>query len=76
MVLKLLESTQGKGVVLAETYTAAESLIDAFRDLDAHFLVQVFIREAGGADIRCLVIGVCSCCKPLSCKRQQVLVLI
>ncbi len=57
LVVKLLEGTQGKGVVLAETYQAAESLIDAFRNLDANFLVQEFIKEAGGSDIRCLVIG-------------------
>ena len=42
---------------MAETHKAAESLIDAFRNLDANFLVQEFIKEAGGADIRCLVIG-------------------
>ncbi len=57
LVVKLLEGTQGKGVVLAETFKAAESLIDAFRNLDANFLVQEFIKEAGGADIRCFVIG-------------------
>jgi len=57
LVVKLLEGTQGKGVVLAETHKAAESLIDAFRNLDAKFMVQEFIMEAGGADIRCLVIG-------------------
>ncbi|MDD3449594.1 MAG: 30S ribosomal protein S6--L-glutamate ligase [Gammaproteobacteria bacterium] len=57
LVVKLLEGTQGKGVVLAETDKAAESLIDAFRELDANFLVQEFIKEAGGADIRCFVIG-------------------
>ena len=57
LVVKLLEGTQGKGVVLAETQKAAESLIDAFRDLDANFLVQEFIKEAGGADIRAFVIG-------------------
>ena len=57
LVVKLLEGTQGKGVVLAETHKAAESLIEAFRNLDANFLVQEFIKEAGGADIRCLVIG-------------------
>ncbi|WP_344432428.1 RimK family alpha-L-glutamate ligase, partial [Amycolatopsis minnesotensis] len=49
--------TQGVGVVLAETRKAAESVIDAFRGLNAHFLVQEFIKEAGGADIRCFVIG-------------------
>lgn len=57
LVVKLLEGTQGKGVVLAETNKAAESVIDAFRELDANFLVQEFIKEAGGTDIRCLVIG-------------------
>jgi len=57
LVVKLLEGTQGKGVVLAETQKAAESLIDAFRELDANFLVQEYIREAGGADIRAFVIG-------------------
>lgn len=57
VVLKLLEGTQGRGVVLAETSKAAESVIDAFRELDANFLVQQYIREAGGSDIRALVIG-------------------
>jgi ribosomal protein S6--L-glutamate ligase len=57
LVIKLLEGTQGKGVVLAETRNAVESVIDAFRGLGANFLVQEFIEEAGGADIRCLVIG-------------------
>ena len=57
VVIKLTEGTQGKGVVLAETRKAAESVIDAFRDLDAHFLVQEFIKEAKGADIRCFVVG-------------------
>jgi ribosomal protein S6--L-glutamate ligase len=57
LVVKLLHGTQGKGVVLAETQQAAESLIDAFRNLAANFLVQEFIREAGGSDIRCLVVG-------------------
>jgi len=57
LVVKLLESTQGKGVVLAETPKAAESLIEAFRGLNANFLVQEFIKEAGGADFRCLIIG-------------------
>ena len=52
LVIKLLQGTQGKGVVLAETDTAAESLIDAFKGLDAHFLLQEYIREAGGADLR------------------------
>jgi ribosomal protein S6--L-glutamate ligase len=57
MVLKLIEGTQGKGVVLAETDQAAASVIDAFRDLSAHFLVQEFIQEARGTDIRCFVVG-------------------
>jgi ribosomal protein S6--L-glutamate ligase len=57
LVIKLLEGTQGKGVVLAETQQAAESVIDAFRDLDEYFLVQEFIKEADGADIRCFVVG-------------------
>jgi ribosomal protein S6--L-glutamate ligase len=57
LVIKLLEGTQGKGVVLAETGKAAESVIDAFRGLKAHFMAQEFIKEAGGADIRCFVIG-------------------
>jgi len=57
VIIKLLEGTQGVGVVLAETRQAAESVIEAFRGLDANFLVQEFIKEAGGADIRCLVIG-------------------
>lgn len=57
LVIKLLEGTQGKGVVLAETDGAAESVIDAFREMDANILVQEFISEAKGTDIRCLVIG-------------------
>jgi ribosomal protein S6--L-glutamate ligase len=57
VVVKLLEGTQGKGVVLAETRKAAESVVEAFRGLNANFLVQEFIKEAGGADIRCFVIG-------------------
>ncbi len=57
VVIKLLQGAQGKGVILAETKKAAESVIEAFRGLDAHFLIQEYIKEAGGADIRCLVIG-------------------
>jgi len=57
LVLKLLEGTQGRGVVLAETQTAAESVVDAFRGLQANFLIQEFIKEAGGADLRCFVVG-------------------
>jgi ribosomal protein S6--L-glutamate ligase len=56
-VVKLLEGTQGVGVVLAETDKAAESVISAFRNLDANILVQEFIKEAGGADIRAFVVG-------------------
>ena len=57
VVVKLLEGTQGVGVVLAETRKAAESVISAFRQLDANFLVQEFITEADGADIRAFVVG-------------------
>jgi ribosomal protein S6--L-glutamate ligase len=57
VVIKLLEGTQGVGVVLAETKKAAESVIEAFRGLKANFMVQEYIKEAGGADIRCFVIG-------------------
>jgi ribosomal protein S6--L-glutamate ligase len=56
-VIKLLEGTQGIGVVLAETKKAAESVIEAFMGLKANILIQEFIKEAGGADIRCLVVG-------------------
>lgn len=56
-VVKLTEGTQGRGIVLCETDKAAESVIEAFRDLDAYFLVQEFVEEARGADIRCFVIG-------------------
>ena len=57
LVVKLLEGSQGRGVVLAETEKAAESVIDAFHELDANFLVQEFIKEAAGSDIRCFVVG-------------------
>jgi ribosomal protein S6--L-glutamate ligase len=57
LVVKLVESAQGKGVVLTETKKAAESVIGAFRGLKANFLIQEFIGEAAGEDIRCLVIG-------------------
>lgn len=57
LVIKLLEGTQGIGVVLAETNKASESVIEAFRGLKQNILVQEFIKEAGGADIRCLIIG-------------------
>jgi len=57
LVIKLLEGTQGIGVVLAETNKAAESVIDAFWGLQSNILIQEYIKEAGGADIRCFVIG-------------------
>lgn len=57
LVIKLLEGTQGIGVVLAETEKAAESVIQAFMGLKANIMVQEYIQEAGGADIRCFVIG-------------------
>lgn len=57
LVVKLLEGSQGRGVVLAETQQAAESVIDAFTGLKANILVQQYIPEAGGSDIRCFVIG-------------------
>jgi ribosomal protein S6--L-glutamate ligase len=57
LVVKLLAGTQGRGVVLAETSKAAESVIDAFRALKADFLVQEFVREASGSDLRCFIVG-------------------
>lgn len=57
LVIKLLEGTQGLGVVLAETRKAAESVIEAFRGLDANILVQEYIKEAGGMDLRAFVVG-------------------
>ena len=57
LVIKLLEGTQGIGVVLAETKKAAESVIEAFMGLKANIMVQEYIKEAGGADIRCFVVG-------------------
>jgi ribosomal protein S6--L-glutamate ligase len=56
-VIKLIEGTQGKGVILAETSKAAESVIDGLRQMKAHFLVQEFIKESNGCDIRAFVIG-------------------
>jgi len=56
-VIKLLEGTQGIGVVLAETKKAAESVIEAFMGLKTNILIQEFIKESGGTDIRCFVIG-------------------
>ncbi|MDN4502403.1 30S ribosomal protein S6--L-glutamate ligase [Alteromonadaceae bacterium BrNp21-10] len=57
VVIKLLEGTQGIGVVLGETQKTAESIIEAFMGLNANILVQEYIAEAGGADVRCLVVG-------------------
>ncbi len=56
-VVKLVSSTHGKGVVLAETKKAAKSVIEAFNSLGANFIVQEFIEEANGADIRAIVVG-------------------
>jgi ribosomal protein S6--L-glutamate ligase len=57
LVVKLLEGTQGIGVVLADTNKSAEAIIEAFMGLKANILVQEFVKEADGADIRCLVLG-------------------
>ncbi len=57
LVIKLLEGTQGVGVVLAETQNAAESVIEAFRGLKQNILVQEFIKEANSQDLRCFVVG-------------------
>ena len=57
LVIKLLEGTQGIGVVMCETEQAAESVLEAFMGLKANIMVQEYIKEAGGADIRCLVVG-------------------
>lgn len=57
LIIKLLESTQGKGVVLAETNKAAESVINAFKSVQTNILVQEFVKEANGQDIRCLVMN-------------------
>ncbi|MEW7280600.1 30S ribosomal protein S6--L-glutamate ligase [Aquimarina sp. 2201CG1-2-11] len=56
LIIKLLEGTQGLGVVLAETKTAAESVLDAFNGLQARVIVQEYIKEAKGADVRALVV--------------------
>jgi ribosomal protein S6--L-glutamate ligase len=57
LIVKLLEGTQGVGVVLCETKKAAQSVIQAFRGLKVYLLVQEYIEEAGGSDLRCLVVG-------------------
>ena len=57
VIIKLLEGTQGIGVVLGETHNSAKSVVEAFGGAKINILVQEFIKEAGGMDIRCLVIG-------------------
>jgi ribosomal protein S6--L-glutamate ligase len=57
LVIKMLAGTQGIGVVLAETQQAAESVIESFLDIKVSVLVQEFIKEARGSDIRCIVVG-------------------
>lgn len=57
LVIKLLEGTQGKGVILAESHQSAVSIINAFKEMRANILVQEFIEESRGMDIRCFIIG-------------------
>lgn len=57
VIVKLLEGTQGLGVVLGETHIAARSVIEAFHEVNVNILVQEYIKEAEGSDIRCLVVG-------------------
>ena len=57
VVVKLIEGTQGVGVILAETRKAAQAVIEAFRELEANIMVQEFIKEAGGSDVRAFVVG-------------------
>lgn len=57
LIIKLLEGTQGKGVVLAESHQSAVSIINAFKEMHVNILVQEFIEESRGMDIRCFVIG-------------------
>lgn len=57
VVIKLLEGTQGVGVVLAETEKAAQSVVQAFREINANIIIQEYIKEASGEDIRCIVLG-------------------
>ena len=57
LVIKLLEGTQGKGVVLADSHQSAVSIINAFKEMHANILVQEYIKESRGKDIRCFVIG-------------------
>jgi len=57
LIMKLLQGTQGQGIVLAETIKAAESVMSAFRQLDADIMVQEFIKESAGTDLRAFVVG-------------------
>jgi ribosomal protein S6--L-glutamate ligase len=57
LVIKLLEGTQGLGVVLGETHTSARSVIEAFRKVNVNILIQEYIKESQATDIRCLVVG-------------------
>lgn len=57
LVIKLLEGTQGKGVILADSHQSAVSIVNAFKEMSANILVQEFIQESRGTDIRCLVVG-------------------
>jgi ribosomal protein S6--L-glutamate ligase len=57
LIVKLIEGTQGSGVILAETRASARSVIEGFRELDANILVQEFIEESRGMDLRCIVVG-------------------
>lgn len=57
LIVKLLVGTKGQGVILAETNKAAEGVINAMKSLNANLLVQEFIREANGSDLRCFVVG-------------------
>jgi ribosomal protein S6--L-glutamate ligase len=57
LIVKLLEGTQGRGVVMAETTQAAESVVNAFKSLRANLLVQEFVKEAEGKDLRLFVLG-------------------
>ncbi|MDZ5761064.1 RimK family alpha-L-glutamate ligase [Lyticum sinuosum] len=57
LILKLLEGTQGKGVVLIDTHKSAKSVMDAFKSIKASVILQRFVKEANGEDIRCFVIG-------------------
>ena len=57
LIMKLLQGTQGNGMVLAETMKAAESVMNAFKQVDADILIQEFIKESSGVDIRVIVVG-------------------